>query len=370
MGNVNRKEAAEIARALLAWYHENKRDLPWRRTSDPYQIWVSEVMLQQTRVETVIPYWMRFMERFPTVEALAVAPEEEVLKYWEGLGYYSRARNLQAAVREVQERYGGRVPDTLAEISSLSGVGPYTAGAVLSIAYNVPLPAVDGNVFRVLSRLFLIEEDVAKPAARKKFESLAEFLIPPGEASDFNQSLMEFGATICIPKHPRCPSCPLQTLCKAYAEGMQEDLPIKAKKKPPRPLDILTGIVRSGYAGLDRNGERVLIVRRPPEGLLAGLWEFPSFEATPGKAPVEDLQDSLRQQFAMTIQVEQHFANVQHTFSHLHWNLQAYSCRLSDTLDVTDKEGDYRRWVTIWQLENFPMPAAHQKLAKLLQGLV
>jgi A/G-specific adenine glycosylase len=368
MGNVNRKEAAEIARKLLAWYHEHKRDLPWRRTGDPYQIWVSEVMLQQTRVETVIPYWTRFIQRFPTIEALAAAPEEEVLKFWEGLGYYSRARNLQTAVREVQERYGGRVPDTLAEISSLSGVGPYTAGAVLSIAYNVPLPAVDGNVFRVLSRIFLIEEDVSKPAARKKFESLAEFLIPPGEASDFNQSLMEFGATICIPKHPRCLSCPLQTLCKAYAEGMQEDLPIKAKKKPPRAIDILTGIVRNGDG--NRDGERVLIVRRPQEGLLAGLWEFPSFEATPGKSPAEDLQHSLRQQFAMTIQVEQHFANMQHTFSHLHWNLQAYSCRLSGTVETTVTAADNWRWVPVGQLGDFPMSAVHQKLAKLLQGLV
>ncbi|MFC4769255.1 A/G-specific adenine glycosylase [Effusibacillus consociatus] len=359
MMNVSNREAAEVGKRLLAWYNESKRDLPWRRTSDPYKIWVSEVMLQQTRVETVIPYWTRFMERFPTVESLAAAPEEEVLKHWEGLGYYSRARNLQSAVREVHTKYGGRVPDTLEEISSLPGVGPYTSGAVLSIAYNVPVPAVDGNVFRVLSRLFLIEDDVSKPAARKKFEGLAEFLIPPGEASDFNQALMELGARICIPKSPRCPSCPLQEVCRSHKEGVQEDLPVKGKKKPPRPLDIATGIVR--YE------EKVLLTRRPLEGLLAGMWEFPGGEVDNGESHENALQRILWEKWALRLTVNSHFADVQHTFSHLHWNLQAYTC---EVIGEPVAESETARWVNVWELADFPMPVAHQKLAKALQGLV
>lgn len=359
MEKVNRETAAEIGKRLLAWYGRNKRDLPWRRTSDPYKIWVSEVMLQQTRVETVIPYWERFIERFPTVEALAAASEEEVLKLWEGLGYYSRARNLQNAVREVHEKYGGRIPDTPEKISSLPGVGPYTSGAVLSIAYNVPVPAVDGNVFRVLSRVFLIEDDVSKPAARKKFEALAEFLIPPGEAASFNQSLMELGATLCIPKSPRCSGCPLQDLCGAYREGAQEELPVKGKKKPPRPVDMVAGIVR--------HGDKVLIARRPPEGLLAGMWEFPGGEVARGESHEETLLCLLREKYGLRPAIGGHFASVQHTFSHLHWNLQAYTCVVTDD---PPPESEEVRWVDVWEATGFPMPVAHQKLAGALQGLV
>ncbi|WP_018132643.1 A/G-specific adenine glycosylase [Effusibacillus pohliae] len=359
MVDVSYREAAEVGKRLLAWYNEAKRDLPWRRTSDPYKIWVSEVMLQQTRVETVIPYWNRFIERFPTVEALADAPEEEVLKLWEGLGYYSRARNLQAAVREVKAKYGGRVPDKQEEMLALPGVGRYTSGAVLSIAYNVPVPAVDGNVFRVLSRIFLIEDDVSKPAARKKFEALAEFLIPPGEASNFNQSLMELGARVCMPKHPRCERCPVHDMCRAYKEGVQEDLPVKGKKKPPRPIDIATGIVW--------NAGRVLITRRPPQGLLAGLWEFPGGEVAGGESHKAALQRIFAEKWNLSVRVQSHFANVQHTFSHIRWNLQAYTCEANGGAAA---EAEDTRWVQVWQLADFPMPVAHQKLAKALAGLV
>jgi A/G-specific adenine glycosylase len=358
MLQVTSQKAVEVGKRLLNWYMSNKRDLPWRRTRDPYKIWVSEVMLGQTRVETVIPYWERFTDQFPDVQSLAEASEEAVLKQWEGLGYYSRARNLQAAVREVHTRYDGQVPDTLQEISSLPGVGPYTAGAVLSIAYNVPVPAVDGNVFRVLSRIFLIEDDISKPAARKKFEGLAEFLIPPGEASNFNQALMEFGAKICIPKYPRCAGCPLQDVCEAYKEGMQEELPNKPKKKAPRPLDIATAIIRQH--------DSVLITRRPSEGLLAGMWEFPSVEQGPDETTETALNRLFLGKWDTSLTAEAHFANVQHTFSHLHWNLQAFSCsvlgEVAETVDV--------RWVPVDKLKDFAMPVAHQKLAKAIYGLV
>ncbi|MEI7025842.1 A/G-specific adenine glycosylase [Paenibacillus sp. y28] len=256
---------------LLKWYQVHKRDLPWRRSRNPYHIWISEVMLQQTRVETVIPYFHRFVTKFPTVEALADAPEEEVLKAWEGLGYYSRARNLQAAVREVKEQYGGKVPSTKEEISGLKGVGPYTAGAVLSIAYNKPEPAVDGNVMRVLSRYFLIEDDIVKATTRVRFEKLAQALIPEASASDFNQALMELGAMVCTPKSPYCLTCPVMLHCRARTEGMQDKLPVKTKAKPPRPEPRAVAWIEGDGA----QAGMVLIRQRPAEGLLARMWELP-----------------------------------------------------------------------------------------------
>ena len=256
---------------LLAWYRACRRDLPWRQSRNPYHIWVSEIMLQQTRVETVIPYFNRFMELFPTIEVLANAPEEQVLKAWEGLGYYSRARNLQSAAREVLEQYGGTVPDTKEAVSGLRGVGPYTAGAILSIAFNKPEPAVDGNVMRVLSRWFLLEEDIAKPSSRVGIEKLAQALIPEGTAGDFNQALMELGATICTPKAARCLPCPVMEHCGARLAGRVDELPVKAKAKPPRPERRAVALV----VGEGQHAGRVLVRQRPAEGLLARLWELP-----------------------------------------------------------------------------------------------
>ncbi|WP_010272725.1 A/G-specific adenine glycosylase, partial [Paenibacillus senegalensis] len=264
-------EKSLFAAELLAWYRRVKRDLPWRRSRDPYYIWVSEVMLQQTRVETVIPYFHRFIEKFPTLEALAAAPEEEVVKAWEGLGYYSRARNLQAGAKEVIARYGGIVPARKEDISTLRGVGPYTAGAILSIAYNVPEPAVDGNVMRVLSRFFLITDDIAKPSTRKAMEKLAGSLIPEGAAGDFNQALMEFGATLCTPRSPHCLTCPVMEGCQARLNGMETELPVKAKAKPPRLEPRAAAVI----IGTGKHAGKLLIRRRPQQGLLAGMWELP-----------------------------------------------------------------------------------------------
>lgn len=218
-------------RDLVDWYKMNQRDLPWRADQDPYKVWVSEIMLQQTRVDTVIPYFNRFLGLFPTLEALAEADEEKVLKAWEGLGYYSRVRNLQTAVKEVAEQYGGRVPDTPEDISKLKGVGPYTAGAILSIAYGVPEPAVDGNVMRVLSRILLIEEDIGKAKSRTLFEKAVRELISKEDPSSFNQALMELGALICTPKSPACLICPVHEHCRAFEQGRQRELPVKEKKQ-------------------------------------------------------------------------------------------------------------------------------------------
>ncbi|KAE8558750.1 A/G-specific adenine glycosylase, partial [Paenibacillus polymyxa] len=211
---------------LLNWYTRNKRDLPWRRHRNPFYIWISEIMLQQTRVDTVIPYFNRFIARFPTIEALAEAPEEDVLKLWEGLGYYSRARNLQTAAKQVVELHGGQVPDDTQAVAALKGVGPYTTGAIMSIAFNRPEPAVDGNVMRVLSRYFLIEEDIMKGSTRSHMESLVRELIPEGRAADFNQALMELGALVCTPKSPHCLTCPVMEHCSGRLAAPQAPPPV------------------------------------------------------------------------------------------------------------------------------------------------
>lgn len=267
---------------LLDWYDVNKRDLPWRRSRDPYHIWVSEIMLQQTRVDTVIPYFHRFIERFPTIEALADAPEDDVLKCWEGLGYYSRARNLQSAARQITEQYGGVMPSGKEEVAGLKGVGPYTAGAIRSIAFNIPAAAVDGNVMRVLSRYFLIEDDIMKIKTRTRMEELVLTLVPEGRASDFTQALMELGALICTPKSPKCLVCPVMEHCAGRLEGKEESLPVKTKAKPPRPEHRLAAIVE----GTGVHEGKILIRKRPVSGLLAGMWELPHIEVSSGASAV------------------------------------------------------------------------------------
>lgn len=322
-----------FSRYLLEWYHQQKRDLPWRRHRNPYYIWVSEIMLQQTRVDTVIPYFHRFIERFPTVEALADAPEEEVLKCWEGLGYYSRARNLQHAAKQVKDQYDGNVPNDREAVFGLKGVGPYTAGAILSIAFNRPEPAVDGNVMRVLSRYFLIEDDIAKGPTRISMERLAAELIPEGEASHFNQALMELGALVCTPKSPRCLTCPVMEHCAARIAGCETSLPVKTKAKPPRPEERLAALIegRGAHAG------RVLIRQRPMSGLLARMWELPHWPAPPaegaaaGPRPVDAAaMDRLRRSMVkagIPARPLEHWMAAEHTFSHIVWTLQVYRCR-------------------------------------------
>jgi len=319
---------------LLAWYRVQKRDLPWRRSRDPYYIWVSEVMLQQTRVETVKPYFERFIARFPTVEALAEAPEDVVLKMWEGLGYYSRVRNLQAAAKEVAERYGGRVPDQKEAFAKLKGVGPYTAGAVMSIAFNRREPAVDGNVMRVLSRYFCIEEDIAKGATRAYMERLQYELIPEGEASDFNQALMELGALVCTPKSPHCLVCPVMEKCAGRLEGKEGELPIKTKAKPPRPEYRACAFVASA------DGSRVLLRQRPATGLLADMWELPhvEFGAAGWSSSMTDadlgeaLAAWLGAELGAPVAPVGAVGVAEHTFSHIHWHLRVQ--RLSIRQDV------------------------------------
>jgi A/G-specific adenine glycosylase len=344
---VEKKET--IRRELLSWYRENRRDLPWRRERDPYRIWVSEVMLQQTRVDTVIPYYERFLEQFPTLSALAEAPEEQVIKVWEGLGYYSRARNLHAAVKEVAARYGGKVPDDPEEIATLKGVGPYTAGAILSIAYNKKAPAVDGNVMRVFSRLFALEDDIARVATRKKMERIAVELIPEEAPGDFNQALMELGALICTPVSPQCLFCPVQTVCDAFRLGMEQELPRKKKAKSPRPVDVIFAVLRADG--------RTVAEKRPDDGLFGGMWGLPTLEYSTREDPLETVRklcDTNR------IPVTNLFMKgvFTHIFSHLHWKVVVVEVRVAARCEELP-EGWH--WVEESELRQKPFSNVYRK---------
>lgn len=334
-------------RDLLMWFHKNKRDLPWRKTKNPYYIWISEVMLQQTQVDTVIPYYKKFIERFPTPERLAETPEQEVLKSWEGLGYYSRARNLQKGVREVVEKYGGHPPENKKELLTIHGIGPYTAGALLSIAYDRPEPAVDGNAMRVMSRIFLIDDDIAKTGTRKKFENLIGGLITETDPSAFNQSLMDLGAMVCRPKNPDCNACPVQKYCGACEEGVQNEYPIKSKAKKPHAEDYVVLLI------FDRE-RRLLIEQRPLSGLLAGMWQFPMIRSD---VSTGNIQSEVKKMFGRPLELTKVPFSYSHRFSHLIWNLTLYLGQA----DLEDA-GKRRRWVAFSRLEDYPFPVPHQKI--------
>jgi A/G-specific adenine glycosylase len=347
---------------LLTWFERNMRELPWREDRDPYKIWVSEIMLQQTQVNTVIPYFNRFMAAFPTLQDLADAEEDKVLKHWEGLGYYSRARNLHAAVKEVQERYEGQVPQTRKEISSLKGVGPYTAGAILSIAFGQREHAVDGNVMRVISRLFEIDQDIQKPKTRKIFEELVKQLIPEN-ASYFNQGLMELGALVCTPQSPSCQHCPVQSCCSSFAKQTQLNYPVKTKKKQS-PLHKMV-------AGVLMQDNQVLIRQRPSEGLLARLYEFPNLEWE------EDPQKAICQHLFNAYQLKAYplktLESVSHVFTHLKWEITVYllaieNDRYAEEGEHQTEKGEHQRekslWVRLSDLEQYAFPVSHQKILK------
>jgi len=343
----------QFQRDLIDWYEREKRDLPWRKSQDPYRVWVSEIMLQQTRVDTVIPYYQRFMEKFPTIEALANADEDDVLKAWEGLGYYSRARNLQAAVREVHESYNGVVPDNPKELGKLKGIGPYTKGAILSIAYNIPEPAVDGNVMRVLSRILSIWDDIAKPKTRKVFEEAVYYLISKENPSSFNQALMELGAMVCTPTSPSCLLCPVREHCAAFSEGVQAELPVKTKAKANKKVQMAAVVLKKE--------DRYYIHKRPPKGLLANLWEFPNCETHPGiVTQKQQLAQFLQSEYKMDVQINELVGTIEHVFSHLTWHISVFVGVVID-----DSNMEHLQSVTEQELENFAFPVSHQKIMQL-----
>jgi A/G-specific adenine glycosylase len=314
-----------LRRRLASWYRTSHRDLPWRRTDDPYAIWVSEIMLQQTRVETVLPYYARFLSRFPSVAALAGAPLDAVLALWSGLGYYARARHLHAAARAVMERHGGALPREEASLLALPGIGRYTAGAIRSIAFGERAPVLDGNVTRVLARVFAVGGDPKAPATARRLWKKAGELVQAGNPGEVNQALMELGALVCTPGVPDCHLCPLAGACAARARGEVERFPeIPARKAVPEV---------QGVAALCRKAEdRVLLVQRPTEGLLGGLWELPGGERRPGEEPATALVRSLLDRLGATVKVGDRAGRVTHIFTHRRLELSIYRCKIRGPL--------------------------------------
>lgn len=340
---------------LIKWYQENKRDLPWRKSQDPYKVWISEIMLQQTKVDTVIPYFYHFTEKYPTPQKLAQAEEQEVLKAWEGLGYYSRARNLHTAVKEVVAKYDGQVPSDEKHLGKLKGIGPYTKGAILSIAFDQPVPAVDGNVMRVFSRVLHIEEDIAQAKTKKLFEKVVGEVISKEDPSSFNQGLMELGALVCTPKKPQCSLCPVNEHCQAFALGAEEKLPIKSKAKKQKRVSYVALLIQ------DEQG-RIVIEKRADNGLLANLWQFPM-------VPIKEvgfthLESYVYREHGIPIQLQQKQGNLRHVFSHLIWEIDIYQASIISGEKF--QKNKQLKLVSKQELEQYPFPVPHQKMMKYI----
>lgn len=341
----------QIAEPLVQWYRKNKRLLPWRDIRDPYRIWLSEIMLQQTRVEAVKPFYERFLNELPTIEALAHANEEQLLKLWEGLGYYNRVRNMQKAAQQIMEQHKGIFPKEFDAIRSLTGIGNYTAGAIASFAFDIPKPAVDGNVLRVIARITENQADIMKASVRTDIEKSLEEVMPKGQAADFNQGLIELGAMVCVPNGaPKCEECPLSHLCMAYQHGTQDTLPVKSKAKERR-IEKKTVFVL-------KDGENVAIRKRPSKGLLAGLYELPNVE---GHLTEKEAIQHCRKMGLSPLRI-QHMDEAKHIFSHVEWRMIGYSIRV-DELEKSDQED--MLFVRPEDIEEkFPIPAAFEKYAK------
>jgi A/G-specific adenine glycosylase len=352
-----------IVPALLAWYGVHAQSLPWRGTHNPDHIWLSEIMLQQTQVETVRPYYKRFLETYPTIAHLAQAPLDDVLKMWEGLGYYSRARRLHQTAQAIENDHNGIFPQTVGGLMQLAGIGRYTAGAIASIAFGVSAPVLDGNVIRVFTRLHDIPDDVTQNATQKHLWQLAEDYVPQEDAGDYNQALMQLGQTICTPRNPQCNACPLQAMCDANAEGTQDIRPVKQKRAPIPHRDVAAGIIR------DEQG-RILIAQRPHEGLLGGLWEFPGGKQEEGETLPETLKRELREELAIEVQVGDLFCAVKHAFTHLKITLHAFECRYLGAMPPHDEpqciEAEAWAWVTEDELANYSFGKADRMVIEHL----
>jgi A/G-specific adenine glycosylase len=343
---------------LIDWFERHARELPWRHDRTPYRIWVAEVMLQQTRVESASPYYRRFLERFPTLESLAAASMEEVLKVWEGLGYYARARHLHAAARQVIDQHEGRLPDTFDALQALPGIGPYTAGAIASLAFERPVVALDGNARRVLARLFAVEGNPRRSSTQRRLKELAQALLPPDRPGPFNEALVELGATVCRPRSPRCSQCPLAANCRAHHEGREEDFPERAPSRAIPHYDV-------SAAAVFRDDE-VLIAQRHPESFLGGLWEFPGGKREADESLEECLVREMKEELDVDVEVGEQFLSLQHVYSHFRITLYAFRCRLKDGTPRCLECADFR-WVKPQELDDLPMAVTDRQIADAVQ---
>ena len=351
------KYIGQIQRLLIEWYQCHHRRLPWRETKDPYRIWVSEVMLQQTQVQTVLPYYQKFLRDFPDVRTLAKADLQTVLKAWEGLGYYARARNMHRSAKVIFEQHAGIFPDSWDVLRELPGVGDYIASAVLSIAFNQPYAVLDGNVKRVLARLYEISEPVNKPSSFKTFKGAADGLLDPRHPGMFNQALMELGALVCKPKKPDCNGCPLHSRCRANQKEHVGQFP-KRIQKPRTPLqNIAVGVVYKN--------SHMLITRRKSEGLLGGLWEFPGGKVRNHESPEKACIREIKEEVNLNVTVDGHIAQVKHAYTHFKILMDVFLCRyVSGEVKLNGPE-DFR-WITLKEIHQYPFPRANLKFIHLL----
>ncbi|NOT60268.1 MAG: A/G-specific adenine glycosylase [Acidobacteria bacterium] len=336
---------AAFSKALLEWYDRQAIDLPWRNQPDAYRVWLSEIMLQQTRVVTVIGYYERFLKAFPTVQSLAAAPLGEVLKQWEGLGYYSRARNLHRAAQAIVNDHNGEFPAAAATLQTLPGIGPYTAAAIASIAFNEPVAALDGNVMRILTRLFDYAETLGTPAVEQQLRAWAQDLLDAQRPGDFNQALMDLGRTVCLPRNPLCVQCPVKKHCRAFKNQTQNLRPVKKQKAPLPTVRAAAAVLR------DRKG-RVLLIQRPPSGLLGGLWTLPGGNCAAEESFADCLRRVLPSEFGLTVSVQYEIATAQQTFTHFHLLLRAYACEISKG-KLKLKEPRAFAWVALDELAHY-----------------
>jgi A/G-specific adenine glycosylase len=343
---------------LLDWYDQHAADLPWREDSDPYRVWLSEIMLQQTQVETVKPYFARFLTVFPTVNELAAASLSDVLKLWEGLGYYSRARNMHLAAQTVANDFGGKFPGTVDGLLLLPGVGRYTAGAIASIAFGEVAPVLDGNVIRVFSRLIDLADDVTQPAVKDRLWKLAEEWLPSQRTGDYNQALMELGRMVCKPRNPLCDECPIQAHCLAFAHGTQNQRPVKKAKAATPHYDVAAGMI------WNESGQ-LLIAQRPLDGLLGGLWEFPGGKLEAGETLPECLKRELREELAIEVEVGELFTVVQHAFTHFKITLHAFTCRYVSGEPQAFGVKDWA-WVLPAEVEKYSFGKADREVIRAL----
>lgn len=350
-------ERDSLKRSLLAWYANAGRDLPWRHGCDPYAIWVSEIMLQQTQVKTVIPYYHRWLAQFPTLEQLASADLQQVLKVWEGLGYYTRARNLHACAQEIMQHHGGVFPTEPKDVLALPGIGRTTAGGILSAAFNQPAAILDGNVKRVLARLVALPVPPAK--ATKQLWQLSEALLDREHPREFNQALMDLGATVCTAKKPDCNNCPWIPHCQAYNQGIESQLPMREISSPLPHKNI-------GVAVIWNEQGQILIDRRRPEGLLGGLWEFPGGKIEPGETVEECIKREILEELAIEIEVGDRLISIDHAYSHFRVTLTVHHCRYLTGIPQP-LECDEIRWVTLDEIDQFPFPKANSQIIAALR---
>ena len=349
----------EIARRLLDWYGRHARRLPWRDQPEPYRVWVSEIMLQQTRVETVIPYFERWMQRFPTLESLASAAEQDVLQAWEGLGYYSRARNLHRASRQVMEEHQGQIPSDREALERLRGIGRYTAGAIASIAFGKDEPALDANIRRVLARVFNVAVPARSPEGERILWGLARDVLPSGAAGDFNQALMDLGSSICTPRAPACLLCPIEAGCQARALGVQEARPVLEARQAVPHYTVTAAVIQSGG--------QVLIARRPSNGLLGGMWEFPGGKVEQGETLPECLRREILEELGVSIEVGAPFGVYQHGYTHFKVTLHAFCCQVLEG-EPQALHASEVRWVPPEALGTFPMGKIDRQISARIQA--